>query len=182
MKPKLALRLGIGVALAGLLLSVVVPFFFPWTKFNCWTESMDITCGRYHYERYFFFVKLADRIEETALSRLHHDIVGEPSQPVWRSVNTFSPGVRHSPHYIHHGSLHAATTLTEAFEQATFHGDAQKETIQTFFRLLQEEDRYFRASEYATSVWQLAASTTAGVEITSNTLPQPPLLEEGQEN
>jgi hypothetical protein len=174
MKHRLALRLVIAGVLGGLLVTFLVPFIFPWSRLNCWTESIDITCGRYRYERYLFFVKWTDSVEDTALSRLHRDLIGEPSEPVWRRVNTFSPGVRHSPHYIHHGSLHAAKRLTSAFDQASFRSDAQKKAIETFFRLLQEDDRDFRASNYAISIWELAASTESDIEIAREDLPEPP--------
>ena len=150
----------LGTCLAAVLLLFVtnwgILFFFPWTAFNCWHENIDITCGRYRYQRYLFGLKIVDRVDETPISKLYRKVVGEPSSPVWRRVNTFSPGYHHSPHYVHHGALSAVGCLERAFETAEFSDEAKRIVLTNFFQLLMTDDRDDRAKDYAWKVESFA--------------------------
>jgi hypothetical protein len=139
-----------------LALVLVVPMVEPWSPVNCWHESMDITAGRYRYQRYLLWLKLADRIDETPLSRRYRDLIGEPPEPVWRRVNTFSLGTHHSPHYTYHGSFADANTLETALNLPVLTDEARAAAIETFFKRLQSDDSYFEASRYANRVLRVA--------------------------
>jgi hypothetical protein len=75
-----------------LLAVVVIPFFIPWSPLNCWHEEVDITTGRIRRQRILLFVKVAESIEETPLSKVV--LRGQPptGTPLWHRINTFSPG------------------------------------------------------------------------------------------
>jgi len=158
------------------LMGFVVPFFFPWTPLNCTDESIDITSGRKRVEKHFLYMKVADRIEETPLSGAYRELVGEPGQPDWRRVNTFSPGVSHSPHYIYHSALISARQLTEAFGSQRFTDRARKQAVLTFLGLLQSEGNDGKAGDYAWAVFSLAcdAKRRDAAEVDVGDLPQRP--------
>lgn len=148
----------IAVALAALsvvliLAPIVVGFLVPWNGINCWTDSIDIRSGRYRYERYVWYVKISERIEETGVSDAYRSLVGEPGPPDWRRVNIFSPGVRNSPHYLFHGALHACREIERAFGTAAFSDPAKRKAVLAWLSLLQEDGSDFRARDYSRSVF-----------------------------
>jgi len=89
----------------------VIPRFFPWTPLNCQHEYVDIMTGRVRLTRHLLFYKVSERIEESPLSKaLPADMI-EATKPEWRRVNTFSPGLNYSPHYIFHGATSQIVNL-----------------------------------------------------------------------
>jgi len=143
------------VAIPMLILTILL-FAIPWSPLNCWHEKIDIMAGRYKYERYLLLIKFIDREEETELSMLYRKLIGEPPPPVWHTVNTFSPGVHYSPHYVYHGALSASYSLIEAYKTADFSERAKKETLINLLELLQEDGNYHRASKYSRDLLGLA--------------------------
>lgn len=123
---------------------------------NCWSEDIDLRCGRYRYQRHLLGIQLVNRVLETHVSRLFREHVGEPGAPVWRRANTFSPWVRNSPHHAHHSGLHDLRQVEQAFELAEFTAAAKREVLTTFFDLMREDDDDFRSSDYASGVLDLA--------------------------
>ncbi len=168
-----------GVALVLLTLFFVVPLFFPWTRLNCWHDQIDITCGRYRYQRYLLGVKVAERVEETELSGMYRDLVGEPPEPEWRLVSTRCPWYPYGPHYRYHSALWAVQTLCETFDRAKFSDEAKKAVIVDFLRLLQEDGRDGRAREHVRNVFSFALSSEerAATTIDPDELPSPPQRE-----
>lgn len=104
---------------------VLQPFFFPWTEFNCRHQEVDINSGRLRYSRYLFYFKISERTEDSALSRaLSLGIKSaNGSKPQWHKVNTFSPGYRHSPHYIFHSAIHQIRMLGPWLESDSVSAD-----------------------------------------------------------
>lgn len=102
-----------GIVAAGLALMIlpplVVPVLTPWSEMNCENQEINIKTGQARYSRSLWFVKISERVEDTALSHaLNGETVNVAETEVWHRVNTFSPGVRHSPHYRYHGALSQA--------------------------------------------------------------------------
>lgn len=148
-------------AVVVLLLFVVlfaIPFLWPWTSLNCWHDDIDITAGRYRYQRYLLYMKTSETIEETKLSKMYREFIGQPPAPQWRRVNTCSPGHRNSPHHAYHGALVAAKILVVGFNGGNFSNEAKKIVLTNFFNLLKTDDNDFRAKEYAVSIANLALS------------------------
>jgi hypothetical protein len=99
-----------------LLFVVVVPFFVPWSPLNCWHEDVDITTGRIRTQWFLLFVKVSESVKETPLSEV---VLGGPrsaAAPQWHRVNTFSPGLRYSPHYRYHAAGHQIWELSELWQ------------------------------------------------------------------
>lgn len=109
--------------MAGLLLApLVVPIFIPWSGINCRHQDINIKTGQARYSRSLWFVKVSERVEDTPLSvALQGETVDVADIKAWHRVNTFSPGVRHSPHYIFHSALHQAhqMNLFESLHELT---------------------------------------------------------------
>lgn len=103
----------ISVVAAGLLLApVVVPIFMPWSPINCEHQYINIKTGQARYTRCLWFVTVSEKIKDTPLSlAMQGDTVDVADIKAWHRVNTFSPGVRHSPHYIFHSALHQARQM-----------------------------------------------------------------------
>lgn len=116
---------GVGAFLfsAPLLLSVFG--CFPWSLINCWHNEIDIHSGRVRYTRYLAFFQIAERIDETALSRALQPEDFEFAEPHWRKAETFSPRIRHSPHYRYHSAIHQIKQLEIIWELGEF-SDAEK--------------------------------------------------------
>lgn len=95
------------IAVAILLLVLfVVPMFVPWTPLNCRHQDVDIATGRLRSTRYLLYCKVSERIEGSPISNVLPKDMVDSATPDWHRVNTFSPGVHHSPHYIFHSAIH----------------------------------------------------------------------------
>jgi hypothetical protein len=97
--------------------------------------------------------KVGERTDDTWLSRVHNET--NPS-PDWRRVNTFSPGVRHSPHYRYHGAIHQIKTLEVSEGLIPFEPDARRKVARTLIGLWQNTGSYFAADRYVEKVFQSA--------------------------
>lgn len=103
----------IGVFVAVLLLApLVVPIFVPWSGINCQHQDINIKTGQASYSRSLWFVMISERIKDTPLSRaLQGETVDVANINAWHRVNTFSPGIRHLPHYKFHSALYQARQM-----------------------------------------------------------------------
>ena len=138
-----------------------------------WHEDIDINGGRYRYQRFVIGVLIEERVEETALSGLYRKHVAVPGKPVWRRVNTFTPGrPRVSPHHAHHSALHASRRLVESLDWVRFTDSATAEVVVTFLGLLRLWDRDDEASDYVDAVQALAlrASETGSPRVVTKAL------------
>jgi hypothetical protein len=108
-----------GIRLLTLLAGVwllVLSGIFAWSPICCWHEDIDIHSGRIRRTSYLMWCCVSDRVEQTAISRaLPPEDIGT-RRPEWKRVNTFSPGVRHSPHYTYHGAITDAELLANIWE------------------------------------------------------------------
>jgi hypothetical protein len=88
---------------------LVLPVFIPWSEINCEHEEINIRTGQARYSRSLWFAKISERVEDTALSHaLNDETVSVAEIEAWHRVNTFYPGVHHSPHYRYHAALYQA--------------------------------------------------------------------------
>ena len=129
--------------------------------------------GRARTERYFWWIRISDRTEETAFSETYRKYVGEPPSPVWRRVNTFSPGARHSPNYVYHSAFGASRIILQAFQRAQFSDEARRKLLTTFLGLLQSDGNDNRADAYAHEIVQLVMTPgrNSGAMIEAKDLP-----------
>ncbi|MBN8459560.1 MAG: hypothetical protein J0M04_17155 [Verrucomicrobia bacterium] len=101
------------------LLGVATPvfdFWFRWSRFNCRCEEVDIATGRLRFTRYRLYRKVSDEIRPSALSACLPEEMIAGAKPDWQRVNTFSPGVNHSPHHAFHGAIYQLHELAEIWE------------------------------------------------------------------
>jgi hypothetical protein len=92
----------------------------------------------------------------------------------WRRVNTFSPGVGHSPHYVYHGAFAQIREIKIAWEVAKFSAEAKRRVAETILAAWQSEGSYFGVQDYVHSVCDLAfeaAESNSAVSV--NDLPAP---------
>ena len=107
------LRIVAGGTLAVLLFAPqVVPIFVPWSGINCHHEDINIKTGQARITRKLWFLDVSTRVQDTELSRaLGGNHVEVTDIEEWHRVNTFCPGVVHSPHYRFHGAFRQAHDL-----------------------------------------------------------------------
>lgn len=144
--------IALGIAAPALAVLLLISGLFQWSTLNCWHEDVDISTGRVRHTRYLLFCQISDRIEETWLSRNN----SSNSPPDWRRVNTFSPGVDHSPHYRFHGALHQIKTLELADSTIPFAPEAREQVVATLLALWKNSDSDADADDYVEQVAQTA--------------------------
>lgn len=121
--------------------------FFTWSGLNCSCEDIDINSGRIRYQRYLVGVRIRESVEETALSRLvAADTEGRPAE--WRSVNTFSPMVHHSPHYRYHGAINQVQMLELFWDNYHFTPQAKRQMARDVLSLWSSGGGYMPANRY----------------------------------
>jgi hypothetical protein len=123
-----------------------------WSELNCWHQDVDIRSGRYRYQRYVLWCKVAEREEDTFLSRVYRKSFGGSPEPVWVRVNTFCPSSPHvSPQYAYHGALAQISLLEEILKLHGVTPEAEKAMVQAVLLLWQQDNgdglatRYLRA-------------------------------------
>ena len=96
----------------------------------CRYEDVDINSGRVQYTRYLLYCKISEKVEDSLLTKTLGPFE-ENIQPNWQRVNTFSPGVGHSPHYIYHGAFSQIHLVEKLWEMFTFSEEAKRHMAQT---------------------------------------------------
>jgi len=132
-----------------------------WSPVNCWHESVDLTCGRTRYERYVLWIRWVDRIEETPVSLLYRAQIGIPGPPVWRRALTLSPGVRNSPHYLHHSGLHDLRRLSDLLQSGRLNAAAQVRATRSYLAIVQLDDDDHRSGRLIDRLEELAWAAPA---------------------
>ena len=151
---KLWIPIGLFVAVF-LLAPLVVPFFFPWTPINCRHEDINIKTGQARYSRGLWFVTVSERIDDTPLSRiLQGETVDAADVAPWHRVNTFSPGVRHSPHHWFHAALHQARQVGKIESMFDISPDRKKEIATQILTTWQTTESTKKADKYIDDVWK----------------------------
>jgi hypothetical protein len=153
-------RILVGMLVAGLLLApFIVPVFVPWSEINCECQEMNIKTGQARYSRRLWFVTMSERIDDTPLSlALQGETVDVADISAWHRVNTFSPGVRHSPHYLFHGALHQAGQFEMIATMSDLNPDRRREVAKGILTAWQQTGRYNGADEYIRSWMEEGAS------------------------
>lgn len=121
--------------------------FITWSRLNCSCEYIDINSGRIRYQRYLVGLCIRESVEETALSRLvSADTEGKPAE--WRCVNTFSPMVRHSPHYRYHGAIYQVQMLELFWDNYRFTPQARLQMARDVLSLWNSGEGDMPANRY----------------------------------
>ena len=110
---------------------------------------MDIKTGRLRFTRYLAFCKVSERVVDSTLSLVLPREMVAASKPEWRRVNTFSPGVRHSPHHGFHGAISQIRLLALIWEASAVEDPIKRKLALHVLALWQYDgsdrlvDRYF---------------------------------------
>lgn len=131
--------------------------FLTWSPINCWGYDVDICSGRIRYTRYFAFVAVARRVQSSALSDALEAEDFQGCRTEWRRVLTFSPGVRHSPHYVFHGAIHQIHELESTWELG-FTLEARRASALRVLDLWREGDCDDAARDYLRELFEIAYS------------------------
>jgi hypothetical protein len=150
------------VCLAGSVLLIVclialfvVPYFVPWTELNCQHQDLDIHTGRSRITNFIAFCKISERIEESPISRAIPREFVERATPKWERVNTFSPGLRYSPHYYFHGSFSQISLLAGKWEAAKVDESTRRTMAMHILALWEFDCSYFVARDYIDALHDL---------------------------
>jgi hypothetical protein len=169
--------------IAAVILSVaifVVPMFVPWNPINCRHEDVDITSGRMRYTRYLLFCKVSERIEDSPLTKVLALERSATRPPDWRRVNTFSPGVHHSPHYAFHSASFQILNLAGIWEMAGgdwFTEEMRRKTALDILALWQHSGSDSMASDYIRCLSDLTGDTKPERLLAELTKVRMPLIE-----
>ena len=138
------------VVVAGLLLPpLIVPMFVPWSAINCQQQDINIKTGQPRFSRSLWFIKVYERIADTPLSAsLDGEKVDVADIKAWHRVNTFSPGLSNSPHYIFHGALHQVNEVGRLYELSFPDDDTKREIARSVLTIWQMKGSYRPADDY----------------------------------
>lgn len=92
--------------------------------------------GQLRFTRYLLFCKVSERIKPSPLSKILSPDMIDDTTPKWYRVNTFSPGVYHSPHYIFHSAIYQIHTLERIWEMSEIYDFPQDLKKQTALHVL----------------------------------------------
>ena len=145
------------VFLLGLPLLMSVTGLLPWSPVNCWHYDVDISSGRVRYIRYFAFVPVVKRIDESSLSRVLQPDDKPTAPPDWRRSLTLSPNVHHSPHYAYHSSMSQIKELGMIWEFGDFSPDARRLSAKQVLKLWQQSNGDDSAKGYLQALTDTAA-------------------------
>ena len=155
-----------------LLLAASLVGLLPWSPVNGWHYDMDIASGRIRYTRYLFWVPWRQVIEDSALTKALRPEDLADVQADWHRVQTFSPGVSHSPHYHFHSATAQIRELEIAWTLAEFTPAARRTSAKRVLQLWQLAGRDNGARDYLRTLGGLAR-TNAQPRIEETDLPRP---------
>lgn len=152
------------VALIGVPIALCLVGVIPWTPVNCEYQDVDISSGRLRFTRCFFWIPVRQQVEDSALTKfLAPEDLGR-APPEWRRVNTFSPGVRHSPHHRYHGAVSQIESLSGLWDLSQFTPGARRASARRMLELWRRGGSYFAASEYLDALWNRFQDVTGQVQ------------------
>lgn len=175
---RLHLWIVIAVVISGVcLIGQRLPKLLIWTRWSCTHEWFDVTAGRIKVEDWTYFRKRGETIKDTPFTELYRKLIGEPPDPDWRLMNTFSPGVRHSPHYKYHTVYGDVRRVLLLFEYAEFTEEAKRDVLLNMARLLPDDHHWSLMRQYLGALGELVKreGETGDGRIEADELPEAPL-------
>lgn len=147
---------------------------FPWSGVNCCQDDIDITSGRTRHTCYLFWIAVTRTMTDSALTKALSPQDRIDLREEWHPVVTFSPGVRHSPHYRFHGATYEIRELETCWEYGEMGSAARRETAKHLLQLWQQAGNDFQAKDYVQSLWEQAQEAKKkGEPIDVGDLPTP---------
>lgn len=135
------------------MITVAAPFFPPlfglsWSPINCSYQDIDIYTGRVRYTTMVYWIPFKREIQHTVISKALEIKSLTSTQGNWKRVNTFSPGVRHSPNHDLHGAFSLIKKLELVWNINDFDSKARKLSAEKVLHLWIESGSNFGADEY----------------------------------
>ncbi len=141
------------IAAAVILPPLTLPLFFPWSEINCTHQEINIKTGQARFTRYIWFMKVSERVEDTALSlALGGDVVDVVDLEPWRIGGTYSPGVNRSPQYGFTLGLLEIETLRKFDEIIQLTSVPKREIATTILTMWQRDGNCRSAEKYLTGI------------------------------
>lgn len=165
---------------AVLLILIVSPLllqligFFQWSPINCWHYDVDINSGRIRYTRYFAFICVRQKIEESALSRALEPRDYFSSKPNWQRVVTFSPRIHYSPHYIYHSAMNQIRELKLDWKVGDFTPAARKASAKHVLELWRSGLSDSDARAYLVALERISDTNSNSSKMDEKDLPTSP--------
>lgn len=131
------------------------PVFFPWSPICCWNDEIGLDTARARTTTYVLWMRVHMREEPTILS-LTLEVPQTVSETRWRTVNTFSPGVSHSPHYDFHGALAQIADLEYCWVRNQYSPEARRLSAQALLDRWRSTDNYYSADKLLRSLKQIS--------------------------
>jgi len=132
-----------------LLSPLIVPVLVPWSGINCRYQEVNIKTGQVRYSRLLWFTKISEQVEDTPLSlTLQGEVVDVNNIAAWHRVNTFSPGLRHSPHHTFHGAFGQTASLEVILEIHNASELQRRDAAKGLLSKWQESGNYHAAEDY----------------------------------
>lgn len=135
------------LSMLAVVLPLISPFIYPWSRLNCFIESIDVMTGRYQKKQYIWWICISEEIKDTDISKAYMSYYNDTYTPQWRIVNVISLPLRSSPQYKYHRAFNAADELMHVIERADYDEEERKIVINTFIKMLQYGDDSY-AREY----------------------------------
>ena len=144
--------------------------FFQWSPLNCWHYDVDINSGRIRYTRFFAYICVRQRVEESALSRALQPGDYYGSEPNWHRVVTLSPRVHYSPNYVYGPAMSQIRELELGWKAGNFTPAAQRSSAKRVLEIWRREDGARPARSYLSALLNL---NTTNSNIDEKDLPAP---------
>jgi hypothetical protein len=130
-----AVRVVIALLAAAVVVVVFLPSLIaPWSRLNNTEEEMDLYSGRVRTTRYFLWMQIARKIDETPMSKA----LGDDANPQerWVRTATFQPFRHVSPQYVHSRAPCAIVRLAAIWKKHGFTAEARGKTARQLLRVL----------------------------------------------
>ena len=133
-----------------------LPLFFPWSPIHCEHQHIDLNSGRARFTQMRFFLPISQKFEHTPISEAIGITELDVPDGDWMPVNTFSPGVTHSPHYFFHSAFGQAHELDLLWRVSNFTDDARRESAMTVLELWKASGRDSGADGFLSELTKMA--------------------------
>jgi len=153
--------------------AVVLVALLIWTAGRSERVSIDLNSGRRRVETLLLGRRVADRVEETSLSRLHAEYFGTPDEPEWGAVGQGRPGNPEPAPGGYAGAFKAASSLAACLQDEVFTDPARARAAEGFLEMLRRERDVYMAQEFAFLV-KVTLDRNEGETIDVKDLPRPP--------
>jgi len=128
----------------------------PWSPIHCTHHDVDIHSGRVRLTRHLFWVRVHESIEDSALTMALRPEDFSATAPEWHHSVTFSPGLRHSPHYTFHSAIAQIRQLESAWRLGDFTPTARHASAKRILQLWQQTGDDDGAKPYLLALEHLA--------------------------